>query len=60
MVAVDISESDLKEFAKATPDFDTFLEELKKNPSFEVEFTETLGARVRYHGDDESLEPNGT
>jgi len=51
MVAVHISEKELKELAKATPNFDEFLEELRNNPDFELEVIETAGAKVKYYGD---------
>lgn len=48
MVAVHIPEQELKELAKATPDFEAFLDELRKNPNFELEVVETAGVMVMY------------
>jgi len=54
MVIVNLSNDELDEIANDTPDFEAFLEELIKNPNFELEVVEAVGVRVKYHDESES------
>jgi len=52
MVAVKFSQEELRELVSATPNFETLINELKKNPDFDVEIIETSGACITYYGDE--------